>query len=143
MAEAEKVLRQFETAIADAIGERRRLYEDAKANILSLVIQVSRKVTFDAIKVEPEVTLEIISRVIDTLIDKSSIKIKVYPDHLPIIEQNIDRFLKDDSTIKELKIEPDVRVGAGGCMIETPTGDIDARLESQFNTVEQTLNSEE
>ena len=143
LAEAEKVLQDFQSAISAAISERQRLFEDAKANILSLVIQISRKVTFDAISIDPDATLQIISKVIDTLIDKTSIKIKVNPDHLPIVEQGIDRFLNNDSTIKEIKIEPDSRVSLGGCLIETPTGDIDARIDSQLSTIEQTLNSEE
>ena len=77
--------------------------------------------------------------VIDSLIDRSRLKIKVNPDHLPIVEQNIDRFLEGSTTIKELAIEPDPRVKHGGCFIETPTGDIDARLESQFDVIADTL----
>ena len=143
LAMAEKVMHDFENAISSAINERQRLLEDAKTNILSLVMQISRKVTFDAVSVDPEATLHIISKVVDSLVDKSFIRIKVNPDHLPIVEQNIDRFLKNNSTIKEIKIEPDSRVNYGGCLIETPTGDIDARLDSQLNSIEQTLISEE
>ncbi|MCH7946240.1 MAG: hypothetical protein IIC66_00405 [candidate division Zixibacteria bacterium] len=143
LAEAEKVLKDFESAISDAINERQRLFEDAKTNILSLVMQISRKVTFDAVSIDPDATLHIISKVVDSLVDKSFIKIKVNPDHLPIVEQNIDKFLKNNSTIKEIKIEPDSRVDFGGCLIETPTGDIDARIDSQLNSIEQTLISEE
>ena len=70
---------------------------------------------------------------------RSRLKIKVNPNHHPIIEQNIDKFLSGSTTIKEITIVPDPRVRFGGCFIETPSGDIDARLESQFEVVEEVL----
>jgi flagellar assembly protein FliH len=76
---------------------------------------------------------------IDQLVDKSRLKIKVHPDHLPIMEQNIDRFLQNSTAIKELTFEADPRVRMGGCFIETPSGDIDARLESEFEIIENAI----
>lgn len=140
---AREVLQQFEKAINDAVSQRQSILEEAKHRVLDLVIQVSRKVTYDAIKIDPETTLTMIRGVIDSLIDRSRLKIKVNPDHLPIVEQNIDRFLEGSTTIKEIAIEPDPRVHYGGCFIETPTGDIDARLESQFEVISETMFSDE
>ncbi|MBU8934568.1 MAG: hypothetical protein KOO62_11265 [candidate division Zixibacteria bacterium] len=139
---AEKVLHQFETAVMDSISQRESLLEEARQNVLELVFQMARKVTYDAIKLDPEVNCEIISGVIDSLVDRSRLKIRVNPDHLPIVEQNIDAFLKGATSIKEISIAPDPRVRYGGCFIETPNGDIDARLESQFEVLEDALLSD-
>ena len=136
---AREVLQQLDQAIKDAVTQRESLLNEAKQKILELVIQISRKVTYDAVKADPEVTLEMISGVIDSLVDRSRLKIKVHPDHLPIVEQNIDMFLEGSTTIKEITIEPDPRVKYGGCFIETPTGDIDARLESQFEVIGEAI----
>ncbi|MDH3892620.1 MAG: FliH/SctL family protein [candidate division Zixibacteria bacterium] len=139
LAKASEVLNQLDAAIKDAVNQRESLLLEAKQKILDLVIQISRKVTYDAVKADPELTLGMISGVIDSLVDRSRLKIKVHPDHLPIIEQNIESFLKGSTTIKEISIESDPRVRYGGCFIETPTGDIDARLESQFEVIEETI----
>jgi len=141
--QAEQVLQQFNQAITDAIQQREVLLNEAKQKILDLVIQISRKITYDAVTVDPETTLTMITGVIDNLIDRSRLKIKVNPNHLPIVEQNIERFVMGSATIKEISVEPDPRVRYGGCFIETPTGDIDARLESQFEVIEETILSDE
>ena len=141
--EAGKILKEFDRAIKDTVEQREALFEEARQEVLDLIVQISRKVTFDAVVADPEVTLEIINGVINTLVDRSKLKIKVNPDHLPIIEQNMNRFLKGSTSIKELSIEPDPRVNYGGCFIETPTGDIDARLESQFEVIEEALKRHE
>lgn len=139
LAEATKVLEQFDQAIKDAIAQREALLEEAREKVLDLIIQISRQVTFDAVEIDPEVTSKMIGRVIDSLVDRSRLKIKVNPGHLPVIEQGIDRFLAGSTSIKEISIEPDPRVRYGGCFIETPTGDIDARFESQFEVMGETL----
>jgi len=133
---AQAVVKQFDNAIKDAVDQRAAMLEEARQGILKLVVQIARKVTFDAVEADPELTLNMINGVIDSLLDRSRLKVKVNPAHLPIVEQNIDQFLQGSASIKEIKIEADPRVRVGGCFIETPTGDIDARLESQFEIVE-------
>ena len=140
---AEQVLQQLNQAINDVVVQRESLFEEARQKVLDIIIQISKKVTYDAIDIDPEKTINMIARIIDSLVDRSTLKIKVNPDHLPILEQNIDEFLKGSTVIKDLKIEADPRVKYGGCFIETPTGDIDARLESQFNVIEDTLKTDE
>lgn len=141
--EARKVLSEFDTAIKDAVTQREVILQEAKQKILDLVMQISKKVTFDAIDIDREATAELIAGVIDTLVDRSRLKIKVHPDHLPIVEQNISRFLAHSTAIKELTIEPDPRVRYGGCFIETPNGDIDARLDSQFEVIAESIRAAE
>ena len=139
--EARNVLGQFEKAIQDAVTQRAEMLEQAKQKILQMTIQISKKVTFDAIEVDREATIQMIEAIINQLVDRSQLRIKVHPDHLPLIEQNMDRFLSHSTAIKDLKFEADPRVRVGGCFIETPTGDIDARLSSQFEVIEETLQS--
>lgn len=140
---AEQVLQQFNQAISDVVVQREALLEEARQKVLDIIIQISKKVTYDAIEIDPEKTVGMISKIINTLVDRSTLKIKVNPDHLPILEQNLDEFLKGSTVIKDLKIEADPRVKYGGCFIETPNGDIDARLESQFDVIEDTLKTDE
>ncbi|HVP06950.1 MAG TPA: FliH/SctL family protein [Candidatus Acidoferrum sp.] len=137
--EARQVLSRFDKAIAETVGQREALLDEARGQVLELVLKVSRKITFGAIQADPEATAAMISGVIDQLVDRSRLKIKVHPDHLPIVEQNISRFLAGSTAIKEIAIEADPRVRFGGCFIETPNGDIDARLESQFEVISEAL----
>ncbi|HWR81826.1 MAG TPA: FliH/SctL family protein [Candidatus Deferrimicrobium sp.] len=142
-AQSEQILRQFDGAIRDAIAQRETLLNEARQKILELVLQISRKVTFNAVAVDPEATLAMIGGVIDSLIDRSRLKIKVHPDHLPIVEQNIAQLMAGAATIKEIAVEADPRVRYGGCLIETPGGDIDARLESQFEVIQEAMLADE
>jgi flagellar biosynthesis/type III secretory pathway protein FliH len=139
--EAQKVLDNFATLMNEVVNQRQALYEEARQKILDLVLMIARKVTFKAARIDPGITAAVISGVIDKLVDKSHIKIKVHPDHLPLIEQQINRFNGDSAAIKELTMEPDDRVRYGGCFIETPGGDVDARIDSQIDVIAEAVNN--
>ena len=141
--EARQILGQFEQAIKEAVNQREILLEEAKQQILELVVKISRKVTIDAVEIDREATALMIARIIDGLIDRSHLKVKVNPNHLPVVEQNIARFLSANTALKEIIFEADPRVRFGGCFIETPGGDIDARLESQFEVITEVIQTGE
>ena len=142
-ADARKVIDNFASVTKEAIKQREVLYNDARRKILDLVIEIARKITFDSARIDHDVTAGIISSVIDRLVDKTRVKVKVHPDHYPVMDQQIDRFKSDSTAIKEITIEPDPRVRYGGCYIETPTGDIDARVESQMDIIEKAFIEDE
>ncbi|UCD95220.1 MAG: hypothetical protein JSU69_03990 [Candidatus Zixiibacteriota bacterium] len=139
--EAQKVVDNFASLINDAVKQRQVLFDEAHQKILELVLRISKNVTFDAARIDPEITAKIIAGAIGKLVDKSKIKVKVHPDHLPLMEQQIDRFKGDSTAVKEITIEPDNRVRYGGCFIETPKGDIDARVESQMEALAEAISS--
>ncbi len=136
---AQTVLQNFENSIKTTVSQRESLLDEAREKVLELVIKICRKITYEAVAVDPEKTLKIINGVIDSLIDRSNLKIKVNPKHLPIVEQNINLFSQGSTVIKQIEIIADQRVKYGGCFIETPTGDIDARLNSQIDVIEDLL----
>jgi len=133
--EAQKVIDNFASVIKETIAQREALYNEARSKVVEMIIKVSKKATCDAARVDHEITATIINDAIDKLVDKTKIKVKVHPDHLPLIEQQIDRFKGESTAVKEIIIEPDKRVRYGGCFIETPTGDIDARVDSQLDVI--------
>lgn len=141
--EAEEVINNFGSVVKNIINQRESIYQDARRKVLELTMKIAKKITFDAAKIDADVTAGIINGAIDILVDKAHIKVKVNPDQLPLVEQQIDRFKGNSNVIKELNIEPDSRVRFGGCFIETPTGDVDARVESQMDIIAETLQVDE
>ncbi len=137
--EARKVVASLSGLLTDITQQRHQLLSEAKEKILELVLKISERLTFSAAELNPDITRSIIEGAVDQLLDKSSIKVKVNPNHQAQLEQYIDRFRGNNTAIKEFIIEPDPRVKFGGCFIETPTGDIDARLDSMYDIIKQSL----
>ena len=135
--EAKKAFDAFNAATNDAVNQREALLREAESNILELTLKISRKLTFDAARLDPDITAKIIRGAIESLVDKREIAVQVHPDHLPELEQVMDEFEALSTEIRKITLEADPRVGHGGCFIRTPSGDIDARLDSQFEIIEE------
>ncbi|MBN4056923.1 hypothetical protein JYU19_01290 [bacterium AH-315-J21] len=141
-AEAKKVFDTFKTAIDATVNQRESILRSAEVSALEIILKVARKVTCDAAKVDVEITASIIKGAIGELVDKRDISVKVNPEHYEKIKSRLDEFEALSTDIRTLKIESDARIEFGGCFIHTPSGDIDARLESQLTIIEEKLNSE-
>jgi flagellar assembly protein FliH len=137
--EAKKVVASLSGLLTDLTSQRHQLLSEAREEIFNLVLKISKRLTFSAAALDPGITRSIIFGAIDQLLDKTKIKVKVHPDHLPELEQHIDRFRGEDTAIKEFAIESDPRIKVGGCFIETPAGDIDARLDSMYEVIRQSI----
>lgn len=137
--EARKVVASLSKILTDLTGQRDAMLQEARLEIFELVLKISKRLTFTAAEMDPEITMAIIDGAIDQLLDKSKLKIKIHPNHLSEVKQNIDRFRGDDTKIKEFIFEADPRVRVGGCFIETPAGDIDARLDSMYEVIKQAI----
>lgn len=137
--EARRVVASLSGLIADITNQRHQLLAEAKEKILEIILKISRRLTFASAEIDPNITMAIINGTIDQLLDKRNIKVKVHPDHLPELEQHIDKFKGNHTAIKEFVIEPDPRIRIGGCFIETPAGDVDARLESMYDVIKQAI----
>lgn len=137
--EARRVVASLSGLLEDITNQRHQLLAEAKEKILELILKISKRLTFTSAEFDPNITMSIINGTIDQLLDKRNIKVKVHPDHLPELEQHIDKFKGNHTAIKEFIIEPDPRIRVGGCFIETPAGDIDARLESMYDVIKQAI----
>ncbi|MEE9441144.1 MAG: FliH/SctL family protein [candidate division Zixibacteria bacterium] len=137
--EARQIVASLSGVLSDITNQRHQILADAKNKILELILKISQKLTFAAAEFDPQITMSIISGTIEQLLDKRNIKVKVHPGHLAELEQHIDKFMGSNTAIKEFNIEPDPRIRVGGCFIETPSGDIDARLESMYDVIKQAL----
>lgn len=141
-AEAKKVFDEFSGAVQSAIEQRESLLREAESNILELVLKIAKKLTFDAAEINPAICSQVIKGAIDSLVDKREIAVTVHPDHLPRMQELIEDFKSLSTDIRKFTLDSDNHVGYGGCFIRTPSGDIDARLSSQFAILEDSIRAE-
>ena len=137
--EARDVVASLSPMVADITAQREAILVGAKDHVLQLALKIAEKLTFGAAAINPGITFSIIEGVIRQLTDKSHITVKVHPDHLPVLKEQIEKFGSRDNGVKDLRLEADPRVRHGGCFIETPAGDIDARLDSMYEVLRQAL----
>jgi flagellar assembly protein FliH len=66
-------------------------------------------------------------------------KIRLHPDDFRYIMEIKSDFIRSFDGIKNIVFEEDVSVGRGGALIETVCGEVDARLDQQYNEVKTAM----
>lgn len=107
--------------------------------LIELSLEIARKIVHKEIELDRNLILSIAEDAITRAGSKDEdIVIKINPLDYEVMITHIDH-LKELSGLKNITIEPSGAISPGGCYIETPTGEVDARHEEQVREIEDAV----
>jgi flagellar assembly protein FliH len=142
--EAEGKLDSTTQTLAAALEEVSRLREslarNSRQDMLRLVMAIAEQVIRRELKVDPKVVLTVLDEALKASVQADQYRIRVNPADLERVTAQKPLFLASMSGLKNLNIEGDDSISAGGCRIESDLGEVDATIESQLDSIQQVLN---
>lgn len=134
--EEKKKLRSSVEALISEIRETRaRILAQCQDEVGDLILDVARKVLKDEAKWNRDVVMGIVKDALRRVIDKDSVRVRVNIEDLPVVKEARADLLSTVDGIRNLEIVDDRRVGLGGAIVETSSGTIDARIETQLEEI--------
>jgi flagellar assembly protein FliH len=146
----EKSLQEMRAAVeAEINGEIGSLREDLRATIdrisnladeitaklepeaVALALEIAKKVVAREIGIDPEAVLSVTKNALSKLHSRCLASVHLHPDDLAFVQEHRNKLNFHGS----LELIEDDSVTPGGCLIHTGTGDIDARIETQFDEI--------
>ncbi|WP_165866026.1 FliH/SctL family protein [Lucifera butyrica] len=142
--------REMQQAVADANAKAERIIRTAEQEaqetvlaaertIVEIALAVAGKVLIQEIKENPMSVLPVVKAALEKVKDQENIEIRVNPDEFEQVVQSRKDLEMLLGREKALKIMPDQTIVAGGCVIDTAYGTVDAKLDSQFEMVKKAL----
>jgi flagellar assembly protein FliH len=130
-------------ALANSMRELDRLkngcLEGNQEKILNLVFSVTEKIINREISTNRDIVHGVLKSAIKQVLDKEGIIVRLHPeDYRYMMETNpgiIDGF--DD--IRSMSIVEDSTIRRGGVVIDTSSGEVDARLDQQLHEVRKAM----
>jgi flagellar assembly protein FliH len=95
---------------------------------------VKREVTLD-----DEVALRQIHEALRRVAGVENVRLRVNPRDEALVRRERQSLVASSESVRELVIEPDEKVDPGGCILETSSGTVDARLFTQLEQIEAAL----
>lgn len=138
-AEADQVRAGLADAIKELANYKSTLFLQSKQALLDMVFAMADKVVAARVETEEAVVLQTIKNCVDEILDSSRIKIRVNPQQVQFVKDNIDLLKQHDDSILQVSVDSDSRVTSGGCVIETDSGSADGRIESQLEFLKNEL----
>jgi flagellar assembly protein FliH len=126
----------LQAALNEAKSVRDRLLWAAEHEIVELAIAATRTVIGEQVLLDPALTVDVVERALERAAGQNVVALRLHPTRLTLIDAHLSE-LRGEPLTFELRGDDSVEVG--GCIVDTSTGQIDARLDVQLDEVAREL----
>jgi flagellar biosynthesis/type III secretory pathway protein FliH len=132
VAALEPALAALTQAVADVHSQQAEAAAQLERRAVELGLALARKIVAGALEVEPERVLEAVTGALRGIVERERVIVLVNPDDLEIVREAMDNLKASLGGIEHCEVQAERRVGRGGCIVRTPVGDVDARVETKL-----------
>jgi flagellar assembly protein FliH len=137
--EVNRLIERIHSIINAAIDNKKNIIENTEQQLVDLVLLIARKVVKVISESEKEVVTENVREALKKLGKETEIVIKVNTKDLDLTTKNKRKFISMVESLEKVRVEEDDRIARGGCVIETSLGDVDARIQTQLQVIEDKI----
>ena len=144
--EVEQELDQTVQALASALEEinglRSRILSRSKQDMVRLARVIAEQVIHVEASTRQEVVLKVVDRAIRSAVQSEEYRVRVNPGDMQVLTENKHLFLASISGLQDIVFESDEQIAAGGCVVESDQGKVDATLQTQLDKLQEQLMQE-
>ena len=137
--QVEQQISDIRENLSDALEKIASLNEDITEQIendlVKLSLEIAKKIVGREVNVDTNIALDLVKISLKRVDSRAMAEVRLHPDDHAFIQGHRE----DLGTYGSLKLVEDNSISKGGCLIHTETGDVDARIESQFEEIAKGL----
>ena len=134
---ANKVLENIEKLLNEISSFKKDVLKEYEKEILDLIFAVVEKIVYHDVRHDDTAIKESIFNALEMGVEKSKVTFNVNPDDYDYVEKLRPNLFRNCKEIKSIVVTSDPSVSRGGCLLETPRGNIDATIESKLEKIRQ------
>lgn len=138
-AEAERLVERLHVVLTKAIEKRNEIITQSEAQIVHLILQIARKVVKVISENQKNIVMNNVLQALRKLKSKSDVTIRVNLRDLNLVTEHAKEIVDMIENVKSITVLEDSSVDPGGCIIETDFGEIDARIATQLQEIEDRI----
>jgi len=133
----EASLRRYGEAVLEIGKLRKRLYHQVEREVVKLAVEVAKKIVHREVQADPEIIQTLVKVALGHVAEKSAVTVHLHPSDYNYILEHRSELSSGPEDGREVVLLADKSIERGGCLIQTECGDIDARIEEEFQEVER------
>ena len=145
-AQGSEQLRSALAALSEAREEllalREEVAEAVERDAVELGLSLAGKVIIASLQVRPELVVEVLQGALRRVSGQRSISIVVNPIDLETVRAALGDLREQSAAVEQWDLQPDPRVQAGGAIVRTEDGEVDAQVETQLERAREIVASE-
>ncbi|KAF0219419.1 MAG: flagellar assembly protein [Geobacteraceae bacterium] len=129
------VFKSLREGITGITRLREKVLRESEDDLLKLAIMVARKIIQQEISQDPQILANIVAAAISGCTDLDRVNIRLNPEDYHLVAADRQLYFSGIGRNTNITMTPDDAILPGGCMVETVTGTIDARIEVQLDEI--------
>ena len=130
--------RELLASVGDMQATLQKWVTQTEPQLVAMVLRCVREVVKAT---DPEVLVRgSIARALAEMNAAAEIKIKVHDSHVADLRTKVEALVQEHDLRGVVRVEPSPALKPGDCIVESPLGTVDLRVDSQLKFVDQTLN---
>lgn len=124
-----------------AISHYNEVMSNVESDIISMVLDISRKVISSEIKFNKENIFYLVKNTIEKCANREEILLKTSDEDYEYLCKSSERLRSQIEGLEELKIKNESSLSTGNFIVETPYGCVDASVDTKIKKIEETFSS--
>ncbi len=125
--------------LSQAYATKEQIIAEAEPFLVGLSAEIAKKIIGDELSSDPDKIVAVARRVLRRSRVHGQITVCVNHRYFDYVQEHREQFLAVLDGQAELSIYPDYTVQDEGCVIRTPFGSVDARIDTQLSEIKQAL----
>lgn len=138
-AELDERVNEMRARLAETIETisnlEQNLAKRAENDLVALAFEIARKVVGRVVRDDREIALALARVTLERLHNRAVAQIYLHPDDFAFVSKHREQLNFQGA----LELVADDSITLGGCLVRTANGDLDARIEQQFDEIERGL----
>lgn len=134
-AQVNQMREELYRTIEQIAGLNAEITAGAEVQLVELSLEIAKKIVGREVSIDREIALTLVKVSLKRLNNRATAQVHLSPDDFAFVQTHREKLDFHGS----LEIIEDRSISVGGCLIRTETGDIDARIESQFDEISHGL----
>jgi flagellar biosynthesis/type III secretory pathway protein FliH len=122
---------RISTMLQELESEKNGLYARADSTLLMLCRLMAKKIIGSECGTRSEVILAVLRKALSYVADKDRLVVRVAPADFSAVSDKREFWAPVAERLTGISIEQDERIARGGCILESASGVVDARLDTQ------------
>jgi flagellar biosynthesis/type III secretory pathway protein FliH len=139
---ADAVIASLNETLGQLENIRQQIHQETEKEVAQLALSIARKIVCHEVKISQETVTCVAREALSRVNNPAKIKIKLNPDDLQFIKSARSQLSDFLDNVDNIRFEAEASIQSGGCLVETDRGDIDARIEKQFQAIEESFQSQ-
>jgi len=134
-----KVVENTENFFTEMSNLKKEILKQYERQILELIFSIAKKIIHHQIGSDEKAIEDTVLKALHLAVEKSKIALRVNPEDFDHVERLRPEFFAKFKELKSIVVTSDPSITRGGCFLETPYGDVDARIETELEMIYQCL----